>query len=137
MLLLCCPLNPGVFVYIQPSIRAGFTFLQQDYGGFLALTMLKSTEKLIRCAAVQAPVTDWSMYGEQRQLYFFNPHCRDMEICITSAAAAAPPTSLFYMLYCLGNVTLIILRFYFRDSRRIEFFGLKSFHHFWESQASI
>uniref|UniRef100_A0A8D0B2R5 Inactive dipeptidyl peptidase 10-like n=1 Tax=Sander lucioperca TaxID=283035 RepID=A0A8D0B2R5_SANLU len=74
MLLLCCPLNPGVFVYIQPSIRAGFTFLQQDYGGFLALTMLKSTEKLIRCAAVQAPVTDWSMYGEQRQLYFFNPH---------------------------------------------------------------
>ncbi|KAA8579421.1 hypothetical protein FQN60_006514 [Etheostoma spectabile] len=35
----------------------------EDYGGFLALTMLKSTEKLIRCAAVQAPVTDWSMYA--------------------------------------------------------------------------
>ncbi|XP_034720680.1 inactive dipeptidyl peptidase 10-like isoform X4 [Etheostoma cragini] len=34
----------------------------EDYGGFLALTMLKSTEKLIRCAAVQAPVTDWSVY---------------------------------------------------------------------------
>lgn len=27
--------------------------------------MLKSTEKLIRCAAAQAPVIDWSMYGEQ------------------------------------------------------------------------
>lgn len=39
-------------------------FVQQDYGGFLTLTMLKSTEKLIRCAAAQAPVIDWSMYGE-------------------------------------------------------------------------
>ncbi|XP_078022060.1 inactive dipeptidyl peptidase 10-like isoform X1 [Epinephelus lanceolatus] len=35
----------------------------EDYGGFLTLTMLKSTEKLIRCAAAQAPVTDWSMYA--------------------------------------------------------------------------
>ncbi|XP_038577657.1 inactive dipeptidyl peptidase 10-like isoform X2 [Micropterus salmoides] len=35
----------------------------EDYGGFLTLTMLKSTEKLIRCAAAQAPVIDWSMYA--------------------------------------------------------------------------
>ncbi|XP_054479725.1 inactive dipeptidyl peptidase 10-like isoform X2 [Anoplopoma fimbria] len=35
----------------------------EDYGGFLTLTMLKSTEKLIRCAAAQAPITDWSMYA--------------------------------------------------------------------------
>ncbi|XP_076579215.1 inactive dipeptidyl peptidase 10-like isoform X2 [Chaetodon auriga] len=35
----------------------------EDYGGFLALMMLKSTEKLIRCAAAQAPVIDWSMYA--------------------------------------------------------------------------
>ncbi|AWO95965.1 putative inactive dipeptidyl peptidase 10-like [Scophthalmus maximus] len=35
----------------------------EDYGGFLALTMLKSTERLVRCAAAQAPVTDWSMYA--------------------------------------------------------------------------
>ncbi|KAK9524151.1 hypothetical protein VZT92_018012 [Zoarces viviparus] len=35
----------------------------EDYGGFLALTMLKSTEKLIGCAAAQAPVTDWSIYA--------------------------------------------------------------------------
>ncbi|XP_040887999.1 inactive dipeptidyl peptidase 10-like [Toxotes jaculatrix] len=35
----------------------------EDYGGFLALTMLKSTEGLIRCAAAQAPVIDWSMYA--------------------------------------------------------------------------
>uniref|UniRef100_A0A8D3AL07 Inactive dipeptidyl peptidase 10-like n=1 Tax=Scophthalmus maximus TaxID=52904 RepID=A0A8D3AL07_SCOMX len=35
----------------------------EDYGGFLTLTMLKSTERLVRCAAAQAPVTDWSMYA--------------------------------------------------------------------------
>ncbi|XP_077958572.1 inactive dipeptidyl peptidase 10 isoform X1 [Gasterosteus aculeatus] len=35
----------------------------EDYGGFLALTMLKSTVELIGCAAAQAPVTDWSMYA--------------------------------------------------------------------------
>nr|XP_020489846.1 inactive dipeptidyl peptidase 10-like isoform X2 [Labrus bergylta] len=35
----------------------------EDYGGFLALMMLKSTEKLIRCAAAQAPIIDWSMYA--------------------------------------------------------------------------
>uniref|UniRef100_UPI0037E78251 inactive dipeptidyl peptidase 10-like isoform X2 n=1 Tax=Semicossyphus pulcher TaxID=241346 RepID=UPI0037E78251 len=35
----------------------------EDYGGFLALTMLKPTEKLIRCAAAQAPIIDWSMYA--------------------------------------------------------------------------
>ncbi|TMS11921.1 Inactive dipeptidyl peptidase 10 [Larimichthys crocea] len=34
----------------------------EDYGGYLTLTMLKSTEKLIRCAAAQAPIIDWSMY---------------------------------------------------------------------------
>uniref|UniRef100_A0A4W6DIB3 Dipeptidyl peptidase like 10 n=1 Tax=Lates calcarifer TaxID=8187 RepID=A0A4W6DIB3_LATCA len=34
-----------------------------DYGGFLMLMMLKSTERLIRCAATQAPVIDWSMYA--------------------------------------------------------------------------
>lgn len=39
--------------------------LQQDYGGYLALMMLKSTEGLIRCAAAQAPIVDWTMYGEQ------------------------------------------------------------------------
>uniref|UniRef100_A0A671YFT4 Inactive dipeptidyl peptidase 10-like n=1 Tax=Sparus aurata TaxID=8175 RepID=A0A671YFT4_SPAAU len=35
----------------------------EDYGGFLTLMMLKSTEKLIRCAAAQAPVIDWTMYA--------------------------------------------------------------------------
>uniref|UniRef100_A0A665TVY2 Dipeptidylpeptidase IV N-terminal domain-containing protein n=1 Tax=Echeneis naucrates TaxID=173247 RepID=A0A665TVY2_ECHNA len=35
----------------------------QDYGGFLTLMMLKSTEGLIRCAAAKAPVIDWSLYG--------------------------------------------------------------------------
>nr|XP_020456424.1 inactive dipeptidyl peptidase 10-like isoform X2 [Monopterus albus] len=35
----------------------------KDYGGFLTLMMLKSTERLIRCAAAQAPVIDWTMYA--------------------------------------------------------------------------
>ncbi|XP_037331402.2 inactive dipeptidyl peptidase 10-like isoform X1 [Pungitius pungitius] len=35
----------------------------ENYGGFLALTMLRSTEELIGCAAAQAPVTDWSLYA--------------------------------------------------------------------------
>lgn len=38
--------------------------LPQDYGGFVTLMMLKSTERLIRCAATLAPIIDWSMYGE-------------------------------------------------------------------------
>uniref|UniRef100_A0A3B3DW31 Dipeptidyl peptidase like 10 n=1 Tax=Oryzias melastigma TaxID=30732 RepID=A0A3B3DW31_ORYME len=36
----------------------------QGYGGFLTLMMLKSTERMITCAAVQAPIIDWSLYGE-------------------------------------------------------------------------
>lgn len=36
----------------------------QDYGGFVTLMMLKQREQLIRCAATQAPVIDWSMYGK-------------------------------------------------------------------------
>ncbi|XP_063733593.1 inactive dipeptidyl peptidase 10-like isoform X1 [Eleginops maclovinus] len=35
----------------------------EDYGGYLALMMLKSTENLIKCVAAQAPITDWSMYA--------------------------------------------------------------------------
>lgn len=52
---------------IQPLILtvACLTPLRQDYGGFLTLTMLKSTDGLIRCAAAQAPVVDWTMYGER------------------------------------------------------------------------
>uniref|UniRef100_A0A3B3DW21 Dipeptidyl peptidase like 10 n=1 Tax=Oryzias melastigma TaxID=30732 RepID=A0A3B3DW21_ORYME len=35
----------------------------QGYGGFLTLMMLKSTERMITCAAVQAPIIDWSLYA--------------------------------------------------------------------------
>uniref|UniRef100_A0A8C2X2F0 Uncharacterized protein n=1 Tax=Cyclopterus lumpus TaxID=8103 RepID=A0A8C2X2F0_CYCLU len=65
-----------LFALCEPK-RACFPFAQQDYGGFLALTMLKSAEKLIGCAAAQAPVTDWIMYGEFIQiayLLFFSTH---------------------------------------------------------------
>ncbi|KAM7365707.1 hypothetical protein PAMP_016621 [Pampus punctatissimus] len=34
----------------------------EDYGSYITLMMLKSTDKLIRCAAAQAPVIDWTMY---------------------------------------------------------------------------
>ncbi|XP_068165208.1 inactive dipeptidyl peptidase 10-like isoform X2 [Antennarius striatus] len=43
----------------------------EDYGGYLTLMMLKSTEKLIRCAAAQAPVIDWSMYASAFSERFF------------------------------------------------------------------
>lgn len=65
----------------------------QGYGGYLALMMLKSTEKLISCAAVHAPVTDWSMYGEQEFESSLIQRSRDAEIFITSAAAAEPGSS--------------------------------------------
>ncbi|CAI5638478.1 unnamed protein product [Oreochromis niloticus] len=46
----------------------------EGYGGYLALMMLKSTEKLISCAAVRAPVTDWSMYASAfSERYFGSP----------------------------------------------------------------
>lgn len=47
------------------------TFLLQDYGGYLALMLIKSTEGMIRCAAAQAPVVDWTMYGESDQFRSF------------------------------------------------------------------
>ncbi|KAK1876587.1 Inactive dipeptidyl peptidase 10 [Dissostichus eleginoides] len=46
--------------FIDPT-RVGV--FGEDYGGYLALMMLKSTENLIKCAAVQAPITDWSLYA--------------------------------------------------------------------------
>uniref|UniRef100_A0A3Q3BC36 Inactive dipeptidyl peptidase 10-like n=1 Tax=Kryptolebias marmoratus TaxID=37003 RepID=A0A3Q3BC36_KRYMA len=42
----------------------------QGYGGYLTLMMLKA-EKPIRCAAAQAPIIDWTMYGELRPLLSF------------------------------------------------------------------
>ncbi|KAF7659136.1 hypothetical protein LDENG_00002770 [Lucifuga dentata] len=46
----------------------------EDYGGYITLMMLKSTEKLIRCAVAQAPVVDWSMYASAfSERYFGSP----------------------------------------------------------------
>ncbi|XP_069554422.1 inactive dipeptidyl peptidase 10-like isoform X1 [Brachyistius frenatus] len=46
----------------------------EGYGGYLTLMMLKSTEKLIRCAAAQAPVTDWTIYASSfSERYFGSP----------------------------------------------------------------
>ncbi|XP_053170482.1 inactive dipeptidyl peptidase 10-like [Scomber japonicus] len=35
----------------------------EDYGGYITLMMLKSTERLITCAAAQSPIIDWTMYA--------------------------------------------------------------------------
>ncbi|XP_028286372.1 inactive dipeptidyl peptidase 10-like [Parambassis ranga] len=49
-------------------------FGEQGYGGYLALMMLKSTERLIRCAAALAPVADWTMYASAfSERYFGSP----------------------------------------------------------------
>lgn len=98
-------------------------FLPQDYGGYLALMMLKSTEKLIRCAALQAPVIDWSMYGEQslHMSPVLSHSPQGMEIFITSATVSQTliisPAATFSpdIGYCVRNVTLIILMFCFRE----------------------
>ncbi|XP_029370914.1 inactive dipeptidyl peptidase 10-like [Echeneis naucrates] len=44
----------------------------EDYGGFLTLMMLKSTEGLIRCAAAKAPVIDWSLYASAFSERYFS-----------------------------------------------------------------
>ncbi|XP_057199192.1 inactive dipeptidyl peptidase 10-like isoform X3 [Triplophysa rosa] len=35
----------------------------QNYGGNVALQLIKSTENLFRCAAAMSPVTDWTLYA--------------------------------------------------------------------------
>uniref|UniRef100_A0A3B4ZMK4 Inactive dipeptidyl peptidase 10-like n=1 Tax=Stegastes partitus TaxID=144197 RepID=A0A3B4ZMK4_9TELE len=59
---------------LQYVTSAHLSRLQQGYGGYLALMMLKSTEKLIRCAAAQAPITDWTLYASaSSERYFGSP----------------------------------------------------------------
>ncbi|KAM9835906.1 inactive dipeptidyl peptidase 10-like [Aulostomus maculatus] len=46
----------------------------EDYGGYLTLMLLKTTERLIRCAAAQAPIIDWTMYASAfSERYFGSP----------------------------------------------------------------
>ncbi|XP_048835537.1 inactive dipeptidyl peptidase 10-like isoform X1 [Brienomyrus brachyistius] len=35
----------------------------KDYGGYITLMMLKSTDTLVKCAASMSPVTDWKLYA--------------------------------------------------------------------------
>ncbi|XP_067265134.1 inactive dipeptidyl peptidase 10-like isoform X3 [Chanodichthys erythropterus] len=35
----------------------------RDYGGYIALLLIKSTENLFKCAAAMSPVTDWNLYA--------------------------------------------------------------------------
>ncbi|XP_030604533.1 inactive dipeptidyl peptidase 10-like isoform X2 [Archocentrus centrarchus] len=57
--------------FIDPA-RVGV--FGEGYGGYITLMMLKSTEKLISCAAAQAPITDWTMYASAfSERYFGSP----------------------------------------------------------------
>uniref|UniRef100_A0A672IVR4 Uncharacterized protein n=1 Tax=Salarias fasciatus TaxID=181472 RepID=A0A672IVR4_SALFA len=57
----------------------------EAYGGYLTLTMLKSSEKLIRCAAARAPVTDWSLYASSfSERYLGPPSTEDSRYQVTA-----------------------------------------------------
>ncbi|XP_028988707.1 inactive dipeptidyl peptidase 10-like isoform X2 [Betta splendens] len=58
--------------------RARVGVFGKNYGGFITLTILKSTERLIRCAAAQAPIIDWTMYASAfSERYFGSPSTDD------------------------------------------------------------
>lgn len=74
--------------------------------------MLKAPGQLIGCAAARTPVTDWLVYGELLQL-IVTAWRRALLLCAARCI--------------VGNVTLVILRFCFREFRLIEFyFRMKS-----------
>uniref|UniRef100_A0A3B3HRV8 Dipeptidyl peptidase like 10 n=1 Tax=Oryzias latipes TaxID=8090 RepID=A0A3B3HRV8_ORYLA len=54
------------------ALEKPYVCLSNGYGGFLTLMMLKSTDQLIKCAAVQAPIIDWSLYGEFQAVLAFD-----------------------------------------------------------------
>ncbi|XP_061899335.1 inactive dipeptidyl peptidase 10-like [Entelurus aequoreus] len=61
--------------FIDPT-RVGV--FGEDYGGYLTLMLLKSTERIIRCAAAQAPVVDWTLYASAfSERYFGLPSTED------------------------------------------------------------
>uniref|UniRef100_A0A8D3DUW3 Inactive dipeptidyl peptidase 10-like n=1 Tax=Scophthalmus maximus TaxID=52904 RepID=A0A8D3DUW3_SCOMX len=63
----------------------------EDYGGFLTLTMLKSTERLVRCAAAQAPVTDWSMYASAfSERYLGSPSTEENRYQVSCFHSSSP-----------------------------------------------
>uniref|UniRef100_A0A8C4IV62 Inactive dipeptidyl peptidase 10 n=1 Tax=Dicentrarchus labrax TaxID=13489 RepID=A0A8C4IV62_DICLA len=67
------------------SSKSERIFLHQDYGGYLTLIMLKSTEKLIRCAAAQAPIVDWSMYASAfSERYLGSPSTEESKYQVSS-----------------------------------------------------
>lgn len=41
-----------------------FCFSLQAFGGYLTLKMLATTDKLFRCTATVAPITDFRLYSE-------------------------------------------------------------------------
>ncbi|XP_056127323.1 inactive dipeptidyl peptidase 10-like isoform X1 [Rhinichthys klamathensis goyatoka] len=48
------------FSYID---RTRIGVFGRDYGGYIALLLIKSTENLFKCAVAMSPVTDWNLYA--------------------------------------------------------------------------
>ncbi|XP_068612693.1 inactive dipeptidyl peptidase 10-like [Brachionichthys hirsutus] len=70
----------------------------EDYGGYLALMMLKLTEKLIRCAAAQAPVIDWSMYASAfSERFLGSPSTDENKYQVSSLLSFAALIYYFYV----------------------------------------
>uniref|UniRef100_A0A673A107 Dipeptidyl peptidase like 10 n=1 Tax=Sphaeramia orbicularis TaxID=375764 RepID=A0A673A107_9TELE len=72
----------------------------EDYGGYITLTMLKSMEKLVRCAAAQAPVTDWSMYASAfSERYLGPPSTEESRYQLLSSSRINPDDTYLHVLF--------------------------------------
>uniref|UniRef100_A0A3Q1B597 Dipeptidyl-peptidase 10 (Non-functional) n=1 Tax=Amphiprion ocellaris TaxID=80972 RepID=A0A3Q1B597_AMPOC len=57
----------------------------EGYGGYLTLMMLKSMDNPIRCAAAQAPITDWTLYASaSSERYFGSPSTKESKYGVTN-----------------------------------------------------
>ncbi|KAJ8415234.1 hypothetical protein AAFF_G00009320 [Aldrovandia affinis] len=65
----------ATFDYIDTT-RIGI--FGKDYGGYVTLMMLKSTENLFKCAVAMSPITDWRLYASAfSERYFGMPTGED------------------------------------------------------------
>uniref|UniRef100_A0A3Q0RSP0 Dipeptidyl-peptidase 10 (inactive) n=1 Tax=Amphilophus citrinellus TaxID=61819 RepID=A0A3Q0RSP0_AMPCI len=95
--------------FIDPA-RVGV--FGEGYGGYITLMMLKSTEKLISCAAAQAPITDWTMYA--------SPLCRDLKLDLSESSGFYPAVELTSLtLICMSCFCLSAANVHFQHSAEL------------------
>uniref|UniRef100_A0A8C4S6N2 Dipeptidyl peptidase like 10 n=1 Tax=Erpetoichthys calabaricus TaxID=27687 RepID=A0A8C4S6N2_ERPCA len=46
------------------EVKDQIAAIEYGYGGYITLMMLKSTERLFKCAVAMSPITDWKLYGK-------------------------------------------------------------------------